>query len=432
MGALRRAYRSGDTTPREVLTQLLGRCSEPGQEGVWISTISPDMLADRCAALAAQDPGGLPLYGIPFSVKDNIDVAGFETTAACPDFAYPAQVSAPVVAKAQAAGAICLGKTNLDQFATGLVGVRSPYGVPANPFNADYIPGGSSSGAGVSVSTGMVCFAFGTDTGGSGRVPASYNGIYGLKPGPGEWSRNGLVYACRSFDTPTVFAADLDDALTVDSVVRGRDPDDPFSMDIARREVPGPRIAMAPPSGIETFGDTQVAALYQSAFDRICRLDHVSQTHLARFQSINDLMFFGPFLAERDVSVGAFIAANPASCHPVVGPMIEASRRFSAADAYRAMYQTCALRRETEAFWQSHDVLVVPTVGALVTRAMCEADPLGPNFRNGTYTNFANPLGLAALSVPFGMSTDGVPWGLTLYTQPAGFPAAIALARTLM
>lgn len=432
IGALRRAYLAGETTPLEVLTALTARVCDPDQDSVWISTISPEALAARCAGLEAQDPANLPLYGIPFSVKDNIDVAGFDTTAACPAFAYPASRSATVVAKAEAAGAICLGKTNLDQFATGLVGVRSPYGVPKNPYNPDYIPGGSSSGAGVSVSTGMVAFAFGTDTGGSGRVPASYNGIYGLKPAPGEWSRHGLVYACRSFDTATVFASGLDDALTVDAVVRGSDPEDAFSLDISWAAATSPRVAMAPPSTIETFGDSAVADLYKAAFDRLSCLPSFAETSLAPFQSINDLMFFGPFLAERDVSVGAFIAANPDACHPVVGPMIQASRAFSAADAYRALYQTAELRTSTQAFWDAHDVLVAPTVGALVTRDMCQADPLGPNYRNGTYTNFANPLGLAGLSVPFGRSPDGVPWGLTLYTQPSRFLCAVAVARSLI
>lgn len=433
ISVLRRAYLAGETTPAKFISRLMGRFSDADQDGVWISTISAEMLASRCAELDAQDPDSLPLYGIPFSVKDNIDAAGFDTTAACPAFAYSAKDSATVVAKAEAAGAICIGKTNLDQFATGLVGVRSPYGVPTNPFNAEYIPGGSSSGAGVSVSTGMVGFAFGTDTGGSGRVPASYNGIYGLKPAPGEWSRDGLVYACRSFDTATVFAAGLDDVLVVDDVVRGLDPDDAFSKAISRETVTEPRIAMAPPSAIDTFGDEEVARLYSQAFAKLSHLDKFTETSLEPFQSINDQMFFGPFLAERDVSVGAFIKAHPEACHPVVGPMIQASTKFSAADAYRAIYETADLRRDTENnFWQAHDVLVAPTVGALITRDMCVADPLGPNFRNGTYTNFANPLGLASLSVPFGKTANGVPWGLTLYTQPKQFSAAVELAKLMM
>ena len=432
IGALRRAYLSGETTPSEALAGLAKRFGDADQDAVWISVMSQTDLAARCAALEA-DPSAkeLPLYGIPFSVKDNIDVAGFETTAACPAFAYSPDTSATVVARAEAAGAICIGKTNLDQFATGLVGVRSPYGTPKNPFNADYIPGGSSSGAGVSVSTGMVAFALGTDTGGSGRVPASYNGIYGLKPAPGSWSRTGLVYACRSFDTATVFAAKLEDALLVDDIVKGPDPTDAYSTVFPTMEVSKPRVAMARPEKIETFSDESVATLYEQAFTKISDMLDIAEADLSPFQSINDLMFFGPYLAERDVSVGAFIDANPDACHPVVGPMIHNSRKFTAADAYRALYQTEEARKATEPFWERHDVLVTPTVGALVTLAMCEDDPLGPNFRNGTYTNFASPLGLNALAVPFGRTPDNVPWGLSLYTPPDRVDAAVTLARQI-
>lgn len=432
IGALRRAYLSGEATPTSVMAKLASRFSDPDQSAVWISTISPEVLAERCASLEA-DPAAkdLPLYGIPFSVKDNINVAGFQTTAACPGFAYTPETSATIVAKAEAAGAICIGKTNLDQFATGLVGVRSPYGIPTNPFNADYIPGGSSSGAGVSVSTGMVAFAIGTDTGGSGRVPASYNGIYGLKPAPGEWSRAGLVYACRSFDTATVFAARMEDALKVHDTVKGCDPEDAFSAEIVTINIATPRVAMAGPEHIETFGDADVAALYAEAHDLISKTMDVAEADLVPFQSINDLMFFGAFLAERDVSVGVFIDANPEACHPVVATMIQASRKFTAADAYRALYQTAEVRKATEPFWDAHDVLVTPTVGALVSLAMCEEDPLGPNFRNGTYTNFASPLGLSALAVPFGKTPSNVRWGLTLYTLPERLPAAVEIAKRI-
>ena len=432
IGALRRAYLSGEATPTSVMGKLLERCSDLDQDAVWISTISTDALAARCATLEA-DPAAknLPLYGVPFSVKDNIDVAGLPTTAACPEFSYMPEASATIVAKAEAAGAICIGKTNLDQFATGLVGVRSPYGIPSNPFNADYIPGGSSSGAGVSVSTGMVAFAIGTDTGGSGRVPASYNGIYGLKPAPGEWSRAGLVYACRSFDTATVFAAEMADVLTVHETVKGADPTDAFGEEFASVDVLHPRVAMALPENIETFGDDAVAALYAQAHGAMTKAMDISEADLAPFQAINDLMFFGPYLAERDVSVGEFIDAHPDACHPVVAPMIQASRKFTAADAYRALYRTAEARKATEPFWHSHDVLITPTVGALVTRAMCEEDPLGPNFRNGNYTNFASPMGLSALAVPFGTTPDNVKWGLTLYTLPERFSAAVSVAKKI-
>ncbi|MEL6264632.1 MAG: amidase family protein [Pseudomonadota bacterium] len=429
MGALRRAYAAGTLRPSEVMAQALERLSRRDQEAVWISTADPDraMAAARSLDARIGEIGALPLYGTVFSVKDNIDVGGFETTAACPAFAYRPDRSATVVARAEAAGALCLGKTNLDQFATGLVGLRSPHGAPRNPHNARYIPGGSSSGAGVSVATGAVSFAFGTDTGGSGRVPASYNAIVGLKPAPGDWSRAGLVYACRSFDTATVFARTLEDALAVDEAVRGPDAADAYSRAVARAPAAPPRVAMVPPDAAETFGDAVVGALYSAAHARAARLfPALAPADLAPFRAINDLMFFGPFVSERDVSVGAFIDAHGEACHPVVRDLIVNSRRFTAADAYRAAYAVEEARRATAGFWQAHDVLVTPTVGALATVAMCEADPLGPNFRNGHYTNFANPLGLAALSIPAGRAADGVPWGITLYAPPE---RAATLAR---
>jgi allophanate hydrolase len=434
VGALRRAYADGALRPSDVARHIHSRFGDPDQDSVWISVPTRERLLAAAAQLDARvgDMDALPLFGVPFSVKDNIDVGGEQTTAACPDFAYVADRSAEVVARALAAGALYVGKTNLDQFATGLVGVRSPYGVPTNPFNADYIPGGSSAGAGVSVSTGMVGFAFGTDTGGSGRVPASYNGIYGLKPAPGDWSRAGLVYACRSFDTPSVFAATLDDVMAVDAVVRGADASDPYSRDVARIDVPAPRVALAPPAGIDTFGDAEVAALYRAAHgDVLAAFPCAAEADLAAFQSVNDLMFFGPFLAERDVSVGAFLDAHPESCHPVVRDMILSSRGYSAADAYRALYRLAEAKAATRGFWDRADVLITPTVGALVTRRAIADDPLGPNFNNGRYTNFANPLGLAGLAVPMGRSGAGVPWGVTLYAPPERASALVAVARAI-
>lgn len=277
----------------------------------------------------------------------------------------------------------------------------------------------------------MVAFALGTDTGGSGRVPASYNGIYGLKPAPGSWSRAGLVYACRSFDTATVFAAALEDTLLVDDIVKGPDPLDAFSTAFGSLTAHSPRAAMARPEDIETFGDAHVAALYTQAFNDLSAKLDISEADLAPYQSINDLMFFGPYLAERDVSVGAFIDANPNACHPVVGPMINGSRKFNAADVYRALHRTTEARKATEPFWGTYDVLITPTVGALITLKMCEEDPLGPNFQNGTYTNFASPLGLSALAVPFGRTPENVPWGLTLYTPPERVDAAVYLAKQI-
>lgn len=428
IGALRRAYETGQTTVRATVERALARLADGDQDAVWIHTVDPQTaLAEADALDAARDRmGEMPLFGVLYSVKDNIDVVGMPTTAACPGFSYRADRDATVVARVRAAGAICLGKTNMDQFATGLVGTRSPYGVPKNPFNADAIPGGSSSGAGVSVSTGVVGFAFGTDTGGSGRVPASYNGIFGLKPAPGDWSRTGLVYACRSFDTPTVFASSLEDVCAVDEVVRGPDPSDGFSRVAARQPLNGaPRIAL--PQHVETFGDQGVADLFAGLSAHLG--DGIGRVDLNLFRAINDLMFFGPFLAERDVAVGAFIDAHPEACDPVVRGLVQSSKPFSAADAWRALYAVADCRASLVPVWEQVDVVVTPTVGAIVTRDMVAQDPLGPNFNNGYYTNFANPLGLMAVSVPVGHAPCGTPWGVTLYAVPERFAALIAAAK---
>lgn len=434
MGALRRAYQAGMTSPSDLVKHIHSRLGDADQSAVWISTATEENLLARARELESLSEriSDLPLYGIPFSVKDNIDVEGEDTTAACPGFAYRAERSATVVERALAAGAIYVGKTNLDQFATGLVGVRSPYGIPVNPFNADYIPGGSSSGAAVSVATGVVSFAFGTDTGGSGRIPASYNGLVGFKPAPGDWSRHGLVFACRSFDTPSVFTNGLEDALTVDGAVRGPDRLDPYSTDFNRRHEGTPRVAVLQPDLAKDLCEPEILGLFQEACDAISTLfPSLTPADLSSFQALNDLMFFGPLLAERDVSVGAFIDAQPDACQPIVASLVQSSRKFTAADAYRALYRIRDTQGETAGFWQKFDVMITPTVSSFITLAMCEDDPLGPNFRNGTFTNFANPLGLAAIAVPFGHSEAGVPWGLTLYSPPERVPAMIQIAAAL-
>ncbi|MEM7522207.1 MAG: allophanate hydrolase [Pseudomonadota bacterium] len=422
--ALREAYETGRTTPLEVVEFVLSRLDDADQESVWISVVDHASALARAAALGERigSIDQLPLYGLPFSVKDNIDVEGQPTTAACPAFGYVAKTSAHVVAEALAAGAIYIGKTNLDQFATGLVGVRSPYGVPRNPFNPDYIPGGSSSGAGVSVSTGVVSFAFGTDTGGSGRVPASYNAITGLKPAPGQLSRRGLVFACRTIDTPTIFAKSGGDAKRVFDVVSSFDPRDPYAI------MPGPavhassraaRIAAPRAADLKFFGNAETEAFFanalaqaESAFCAIARAD------FTQFTRLNDLMFFGPLLAERDASIGAFVSENEGACDPNVSALVLGSRSMSAADAYRAQYQIADAKVETSVFWESHDVLMVPTVGDILKTADVKAEPLKLNFNNGYYTNFANPLGLVAVATPFAMNAEGVPWGVTFLAKP--------------
>ncbi|WP_431204743.1 amidase family protein [Bradyrhizobium betae] len=420
---------------------VLSRLNAADQSGVWISTAKPESVVAAARALDARvgEIEALPLYGLVFSVKDCIDVAGEQTTSACPEFAYVAKATSPVVADAIAAGAIYVGKTNMDQFATGLVGVRSPYGIARNPHNPDYIPGGSSSGAAVSVATGTSSFAFGTDTGGSGRVPASYCGVTGFKPAPGAFSQRGMVYACRSFDTISLYTQQPDDAYDVYRVLARHDPADGFSpIDFAgwtQQASPARPLKIATPrlDQLKFFGNAETEGLFGDALHRLRQLDlPVAPVDFSPFTSINDLMFFGPFLAERDVSVGAFLVANPDAGVRIVRDLVIGSRKFTAADAYRALYEVKGVQRSLRAFWEAHDALVVPTVGTILSIADVARDPLTANFNNGYYTNFANPLGLAAIAVPNAVTGAGVPYGVT-FLAPAGRERLLTdLARTFM
>jgi allophanate hydrolase len=438
---LRTAYRDGRLTPSEVMTHVLSRLSDDDQSGVFISTVNPDSAIAAARALDRRLPDieALPLYGLIFSVKDCIDVEGEPTTSACPEFRYIASNSSPVVADAIAAGALYIGKTNMDQFATGLVGVRSPYGIARNPHNPLYIPGGSSSGAAVSVATGTSSFGFGTDTGGSGRVPASYCGVTGFKPAPGAFSQRGMVYACRSFDTISLYTSTPRDAYDVYRVLARHDPLDCFSpLDFAGWHVgassPRPwRIATPRADHLRFFGNSETEALFVDALQRLSTMGAmVAPIDFTPFVSINDLMFFGPFLAERDVSVGAFLDAHPDAGIKVVRDLILGSRRLSAADTYRALYRVKEVQRSLHSFWQSHDALVVPTVGTVLTIDEVARDPLRPNFNNGYYTNFANPLGLAAIAIPNAITQAGVPYGITLLAPPGREAALTELAEAFL
>lgn len=419
---LRTAYREGRVKPSEVMAHVLSRLSDTDQSGVWISTVDPNAAMAAAHALDRRigEIDTLPLYGLIFSVKDCIDVAGELTTSACPEFGYIAKESSPVVADAVAAGALYIGKTNMDQFATGLVGVRSPYGVARNPHNPAYIPGGSSSGAAVSVATGTSSFGFGTDTGGSGRVPASYCGVTGFKPAPGAFSQRGMVYACRSFDTISLYTVGPRDSYDIYRVLARHDADDGFSpMDFAGWHEAAPldrpwRMASPRADQLRFFGNAETQALFGQALLRLSGLGTLMPVDFTPFTSINDLMFFGPFLSERDVSVGAFLDAHPDAGVKVVRDLIFGSRKHSAADAYRAIYQVKEAQRSLRPFWDSHDVLVVPTVGTVVTVEEATRDPLAPSFNNGYYTNYANPLGLAAIAIPNAVTSAGVPYGITL------------------
>ncbi len=398
---------------------------------LWITRIPDPQVLERAAALDAEGPRGRPLWGMTFAVKDNIDVAGLPTTAACPGFAYTPEASAPCVQALLDAGALLLGKTNLDQFATGLVGVRSPYGTPRNVFSAAHAPGGSSSGSAVAVAAGIVDWALGTDTAGSGRVPAMFGNIVGLKPTIGSVSARGVVPACRSVDTVSVFAGSVDQALSVLRIIGGYDAADPYSRaaPFAHLRRAGtadrPRIACVDPAAC----DPDIAALYAQAAAR-CGAETVD---IAPFLAIARLLYDGPWVAERTAALRDMIGQHADMLHPVTRAILQSGFTRRTVDAFDAFFALALARREAERLFAAHDALLLPTAPFTPTLSELAADPVGPNSRLGAYTNFVNLCDLAAISVPAGFASDGLPVGVTLvgpaWSEGRLAPIADALHR---
>jgi len=417
LGSLKQAYATG-LRPAQLVAGLVQRLARRGDDKVWIHRLPASELEARAAELERADAARLPLYGIPFAVKDNIDVAARPTTGACPQFAYQPAASAVVVDRLVAAGGILVGKTNLDQFAAGLVGVRSPYGVPGNSFNPEYVPGGSSSGSAVAVAAGLVSFSLGTDTAGSGRVPAAFNNIVGLKPTRGLLSTRGVLPACRSLDCVSIFALTTADAAAVLRVARGYDPLDPFSRREAapRRALPrsfsAARIGVPRDDQLRFFGNTETPQLFSQALDRLGG-ERVS-VDFAPFLEAARLLYEGPWVAERYVAIREFFERQPEALHPVTREIVGGARKHSAIDAFAAYYRLKELARRCAPLWDEIDVLVTPTAGTIYRIAEVEADPVRLNSNLGYYTNFMNLLDLAAIAVPAGFQRDGLPFGITL------------------
>ncbi|MFI6073380.1 allophanate hydrolase [Actinoplanes sp. NPDC051343] len=385
-------------------------------DAVWISTFDPGQVRARADAA---DPA-LPLAGLRFAVKDNIDVAGLPTTAGCPDFAYQPERSAPVVRRLLDGGAVVAGKTNLDQFATGLTGARSPYGAPESVFGGGLISGGSSSGSAVAVADGSVDFALGTDTAGSGRVPAAMNGIVGIKPTRGLLSTAGVVPACRSLDCVTIFARDVATADRVMRVAQGQVAGDPWGRAGDLPLVTEPRVGVA--TGLDFFGDVgQEKAYGRFTGDRT--------VDIAPLLEAGDLLYRGPWVAERLADLGDFLRDHPDSVLPVTRAVLEKGYDFSAADAFRAQHRLRELRAAADRIWDEVDVLVLPTVGTTYTQAEIAGDPIGRNLDLGRYTQFANLLDMAAVTVPNGFTEDGRPASLTFFGPAFSDRTLVRFAR---
>ncbi|MNR80587.1 Allophanate hydrolase [compost metagenome] len=413
------AYRDG-ATPASLLPTLLASLDQA--DAAWITLIDQPYLAAQLEALAAKraaqpDLTNLPLYGVPFAAKDNIDVAGIRTTAACPEFAYVAEQHATVVQRLLDAGAIVVGKTNLDQFATGLVGIRSPYGAVPNSFDPDYVSGGSSSGSASVVARGLVAFSLGTDTAGSGRVPAGLNNIVGLKPTVGALSGRGVVPACRTLDCVSIFATTVADAELVYTQAAGYDDADAYSR--ARPELVPAALPRAVRFGIpatpEFYGDTIAAAAYEQALAAI-RASGAECIPLdfSLFDQVTTLLYDGPWVAERYAAIAAFAEEHSDAIHPVVRDIIFRAREFSAADTFNAQYKLADLKRAADKIIASVDALLVPTAPTHYKIADVAADPVRRNSHMGKYTNFVNLLNWCALAVPANLRSDGLPFGLTL------------------
>ncbi|HEX7760089.1 MAG TPA: allophanate hydrolase [Caulobacteraceae bacterium] len=430
------AVQGGRRRAAEVAEQVLARADayERIQPAVWITRVPAAQVLAAAREVDGRVAGGerLPLAGVPFAVKDNIDVAGLPTTAGCPAFAYVARETAPVVERLLAAGAILIGKTNLDQFATGLVGARSPYGACGAVYNREYISGGSSSGSAVAVAAGITAFALGTDTAGSGRVPAALNHLVGFKPSKGRWSTRGLVPACRTLDCITVFTSTAAEALVVDNVVAAFDPLDPYS----RRPGPAPKLDArfrfgVPEEGqLNWLGDACSPALFEAAARALeAAGGEAVRVDITALRTAADLLYQGPWVAERTAAVESLLRERPAAMDPTVRAILQGGLALTAVEAFRAEYALRDLARQAETLWDAVDVLLLPTAATTYRVREVLAEPFALNASLGLYTNFVNLLDMSAVAVPAAFRPNATGFGVSLIGPAWADESLLELAR---
>ena len=430
--ALRGAYAAG-TSPVAIVDEVFARLERIHDTGIFIHLCDQEALRAEAAALGPYNPE-MPLWGIPFAVKDNIDVGGIETTAGCPAFAFQPPDDAFVVGKLRAAGGLMIGKTNLDQFATGLVGIRTPYGAPLNAIDPAIIPGGSSGGSAVVVAHGAVCFALGTDTAGSGRVPAALNNVVGLKPSLGALSATGVVPACRTLDTVSIFALTVDDAYAAFAVARGYDAKDAYCKPFAATEMTEPpaglRVGIPDATSIEFFGDVVQAETFARDCAHLTAIGAaVEEIDFTPLFQIADMLYQGAWVAERYTVIDSLLQRDPEAIFPVTREIIAAAETMSAADAFQGFYRLAELKRVAEPILQNLDVICVPTIPKFYSVSELQARPIAANAELGRYTNFVNLLDMCGIAVPTATRRDGRPGSVTLLAQSGDDAAVAALAR---
>lgn len=437
IGLLREQYLAKTLTPQQLLDTLWPQLEQSDAGNIWITRLDKDTLYAYANRLAAQDPASLPLYGIPFAIKDNIDLIDTPTTAACPDFAYQPERSAFVVQCLIDAGAIPIGKTNLDQFATGLVGTRSPYGACSNALNPAYISGGSSAGSAVAVASGLVSFSLGTDTAGSGRIPAAFNNLIGLKPSLGLLSGAGVVPACRTLDCVSIFALTAADAADVLAVAARYDEADGYSKTMgpasaSLAEAASFRFGVPSPDWLNFFGNEAGPASFAAAVRSMEAIGGVAvEIDFAILAETARLLYEGPWVAERYAAIAEFIEREPHALLPVFKQIVGKAPQISAVDAFVAQYRLQDLKRRAEKIWADCDVLLTPTAPTIYTIDAVNADPIRLNSNLGYYTNFVNLLNLCAIAVPAGFQSDSLPFGVTLVAPAMSEDSLLGLAARL-
>jgi allophanate hydrolase len=441
INSVKQHYQNGDFTPLELMQHLLNKAQQLQDYNIWIHLMSEQELMPYIEAIKDYGPDDLPLYGVPFAIKDNIDLARVPTTAACGPYAYTAEKSAFVVQKLVDAGAIPLGKTNLDQFATGLVGTRSPYGACKNAFNPDYISGGSSSGSAVALAKGLVSFSLGTDTAGSGRVPAAFNNLIGLKPSKGLLSTSGVVPACRSLDCVSIFSLTADDANTILNITAIEDEADVYSRTKAIAETNSqaqhgrtiqPRFRFAYPKAqyLQFFGNSSAERLFYQSVERMTTIGgEAVEIDFEPFLQAARLLYEGPWVAERYAAIESFIQSQPDALYPVTRQIIEPAKEAKAIDVFKSLYQLQAYKKCADAVMSQYDFVLTPTAGTIYTLAELEAEPVLFNSNLGYYTNFMNLLDFAAVAVPAGILQSGLPFGVTLFAQAFMDESLLGFAR---